>query len=164
VAGCQRNKLFTLIDKKWVGHHNEAANTMLHHGCKSRLKTAFGAGGQHLQVFLKSIDCCPNLGLVSFDIHIAGICEQCDRVGGRQKLVQQLHALRSQDTEKYAHTSKVSRGSTEIVDEPHLDRICASYEDNGNRFGCCLCGKRRWEVAGKNRSHIPAHQFGRKGR
>ena len=83
------------------------------------------------------------LGLVSFDIHIAGICEQCDCVGGREKLMQQLHALWSQDTDKNAHTSKVILGSTETIDEAHLDRIGACYEDNGNRFGRCLRSKCR---------------------
>ena len=100
MAGCKRDKLFTPRDEKWVWHHNQAADAMLDHGCKSCLKIAFSAGGQHLQVLLKTVGCCPNLGLVSFDVHIAGICEQCDCVGGRQKLMQQFHALRSQDTEK----------------------------------------------------------------
>src|SRR4029077_7554389 len=103
--------LFTPRDEKRVWHHNEATNAMLHHGCKSRLKIALRAGDQHLQVLLKTVGCCPNLGLVSFDIHIAGICEQCDCVGGREKLMQQLHALWSQETEKSADTSKVTLGS-----------------------------------------------------
>ena len=119
---------------------------------------------KHLQALLKTVGCCLNLGLVSFDIHIAGICEQCDCVGGRERLMQQLHALWSQDTEKNAHTIKVTRGSTESVDEADLDRIGAGYEDNGNRFGRCLRSKCRWEVSGKNCSHISARQFGRKGR
>src|ERR1700674_5137839 len=113
---------------------------------------------------LKTVGCCPNLGFVSFEIHIAGICEQCDCFGGRENLMQQLHALWSHDTEKSAHTSKVTLGSTETIDEAHLDRIGADYEDNGNRFGRCLRSKCRWDVIGKNCSRITAHQFGRKGR
>ena len=76
----------------------------------------------------------------------------------------QLHALWPQDTEKNADTGKVILGSTETIDEAHLDRIGAGSEDNGNRFGRCLRSKCRWEVTGINRSHITAHQFGRKGR
>src|SRR5262249_20156996 len=63
----------------------EAANAMLHHGCKSRLKIAFSGGGQHLKVMLKTVGCCSNLGFVSFEIHIAGICEQSDCVGGEAR-------------------------------------------------------------------------------
>src|SRR5262245_8866559 len=137
---------------------------MFDHGCKSRLKIAFSAGGQHLQALLKKVGCCPNLGLVSFDIHIAGICEQCDCVGGWEKLMQKLHALWSKNTDKNAETSKVTLGSTETIDEAHLDRIGASSEDNWNGFGRCLRSERRWEVIGENYSHITAHQFGRKGR
>src|ERR1700680_4749962 len=106
----------------------------------------------------KTIGRCPNLRCVSFDIYIARICEQCDCVGGREKLMQQLYALWSQDTEKSAETSKVILGATETIDEAHLDRIGAYCEDNGNRFGRCLRSKCRWEVGGINRSHITAHQ------
>src|SRR4029077_15689664 len=130
----------------------------------SCLKIAFSAGGQHLQVLLETVGCCPYLGLVNFDIHIAGIYEQCDFVDGREKLMQQLHVLWSQNTEKKADTSKVILGSTETIDEAHLDRIDAGCEDNGNCFGRCLRSKCRWDVSGMNRSHITAHQFGCKGR
>ena len=45
--------------------------------------------------------------------------------------MQQLHALRSQDTEKNAHTSKVTRRSTETVDEAHLDRMAPVMKTMG---------------------------------
>src|SRR6202161_4124274 len=95
---------------------NEAANAMLDHGGKSRLKIAFSAGGQYLQVLLETVGCCSNLGLVSFDVHIAGICEQCDCVGGREELMQQFHALGSQETHNHDDTGKVTLGSTEAID------------------------------------------------
>ena len=164
MAGCQRNKLFTPRDEEWVWPHNEAADATLGHGCKNCLKIAFGAGGQHLQVLLKMVGCCLYLGLVNFDIHIGGIYEQCDCVGGREKFMQQLQAFWSQDTVKNAHTSKVTLGSTESIDEAQLDRIGAGCEDDGNRLGRCLRSKCRWDVSGKNRSHITAYQLGRKGR
>jgi hypothetical protein len=62
----------------------------LDHGCKSCLKIPLSAGGQHLQVLLETVGCCPYLGLVNFDIHIAGIYEEGDCVGGGEKLMQQL--------------------------------------------------------------------------
>src|SRR4029077_6659800 len=158
VAGCQRNKLFTPRDEKWVWHHNEAANAVLDHGCKSRFKIAFNAGGQYLQVLLKTVGCCSNLGLV-FDIHIAGICEQCDCVGGREKLMQQFHVLWSQETHKRADTSKVTFGSTETIDQAHLDRIGAHCDTNGNRFGRCLPRRRRWGIEGGDHGHVAADQF-----
>src|SRR4029077_3028064 len=97
-------------------------------------------------------------------IHVAGIYEGCDCVGGREKLMQQLHVLWSQNTVKKADTSKVILGSTETIDEAHLDRISARREDNGNRLGRCLRSKCRWDVSGINHSHITALQFGSKGR
>ena len=87
MAGCQRNKLFTPRDEKWVWHHNQAADALLDRGCKKCLKIAFSAGGQHLQVLLKTVGRRPNFGLISFDVHVAGICEQSDCVGGREKLI-----------------------------------------------------------------------------
>ena len=78
--------------------------------------------------------------------------------------MQQLHAFWSQGTEKSAHTGNITLRPTETIDEAHLDRVRADYEDNRNRLGRCLRSKCRWDIGGIDRGHIPPRQFGRKGR
>src|SRR5215469_6381837 len=60
--------------------------------------------------------------------------------------MQKLHMLWSQSTDKSAHTGEVTVRSSETFDKTQLDRVGASVEDNGDRFGRCLCRKRRWYV------------------
>ena len=75
MAGCQRNKLFSLGDQKWVWHNDESADAKLNHGRKSRLEVAFSAGGQDLQALLKSVGRGPNVRQVRLEVRISRISE-----------------------------------------------------------------------------------------
>jgi hypothetical protein len=113
---------------------------------------------------LKSAGCGLNVGHVSSEVRITRISEQCDRVGFREKLMQQLHTFRPRNTERNARTREVAVGSTETFDKTHLDRVGADQEYDGDRFGRCLCSKCRREVECRNHGDIMGHQFSRKGR
>jgi len=85
---------------------------MLSHGRKGRLEIAFVTGGQHFQALIQSLGCGRNVRYVRLEVRIARISKQRDRVDVRQKLMQQLHTLWSQDCEENGNTGEVAARST----------------------------------------------------
>ena len=68
-----------------------------------------------------------------------------------------------QSAYKIAHPSEITPWLVQTIDEAQRNWISAGQEDNGDRFGRCLCGKCRWDVGRPNHRHVAVHQVSRKG-
>jgi hypothetical protein len=94
---------------------------------------------------------------------ISGIDKECDDARCRQQLVQQLQSLPTQFGVQRGHACEIPARSVQAGNEPDLNRIGASDEDNGNRTGCSLGGYRRLAVC-SNHGDLAANQIGRQCR
>ena len=113
-----------------IWHHNEAADAMSDHGRKSRLKIALRAGGQHLQVLLETVGCCPNLRLVNF----AKLLELLKEIAPR---VTRVAILSNPDADPASWfnsaTAAAPKPGVLTLDEMAIDRVLA----DGAVIGAC---------------------------